>query len=74
MLFCRHILCPDDLSVCFLSFPFIHNQEIKENYICARVCVCVGGGGIKGESLAPTITRLAERFYCTSSQHSSPRC
>lgn len=27
----RDILCPDGLSVCFLSFPSTHNQEIKEN-------------------------------------------
>lgn len=25
------MLFPDDLSVCFLSVPFIHNTEIKEN-------------------------------------------
>lgn len=27
----RDMLYPDDLSVCFLSFPFIQNTEIKEN-------------------------------------------
>lgn len=27
----RDILCPDGLSVCFLSFPSTHIQEIKGN-------------------------------------------
>lgn len=57
--------------ICFLSFPFIHNTEIKENdrHESERK---------KKKTMARAVgsnyKRLAERFSCTSSQHSSPRC
>lgn len=68
--FCRDILCPDDLSVCFLSFPFIHNQEIKEDDMRQSE----GGKEQEGKTLGSNYKSLAEWFNCTSSQHSSQRC
>lgn len=64
----RDMLCPDGLSVCFLSFPSTHNQEIKGNDRRD------GKKEREGKVLGSNYKRLAERFSCTSSRHSSLRC
>lgn len=68
---CRDMLCPDDPSVCFLSFPLIRRTEIKENdrYMGERK-----EGEKGGEAVGSNLKRLAERISSTSSRHSSPRC